>query len=204
MTGLHAFENARQLLKQLPGLGYRSAERIALHLLVENPERLQPLLEALRDAAEQLHRCERCGNLAESTLCKLCTDPHRNGHRLCIIEQIPDLLALERANAHDGCYHVLHGKLSPIRGIGPEQLNLASLEKRLSPNSSENIEEIILALSNDIEGEATCHYIQGTLLAAHPAIHITRIGFGIPSGTGPTYVDPTTLKNAIAARRQYQ
>lgn len=204
MSGLNAFEHVRQLLKQLPGLGYRSAERLALHLLVENPERLQPLLNALLNAAKCLRRCERCGNLAEDTLCSLCADPRRGNHHLCIVEQVPDLMALERASAHDGCYHVLHGKLSPIQGIGPAQLNLASLKKRISPDSGENIEEIILALSNDIEGEATCHYIQGTLLAAHPDIHVTRIGFGIPSGTGPTYADPATLKNAIAARRQYQ
>lgn len=197
---LPAFEHARQLLKQLPGLGHRSAERLALHLLVERPERLPPLLDAFQVAAARLHRCPCCGNICESELCALCADPRRDARRLCIVEQIPDLLALERAGAHDGHYHVLHGKLSPMQGIGPAQLNLASLAPRLIPGG---VGEIILALSNDIEGEATCHYIMDTCLAAHPDIAVTRIGFGIPSGSGLTYADPATLKNAISARRHY-
>jgi recombination protein RecR len=197
-----AFENARRLLKQLPGLGHRSSERLALHLLVERPERLQPLLDALRDAAERLHRCPRCGNLCEGdATCALCADARRDPRRLCIVEQIPDLLALERASAHNGLYHVLHGKLSPIQGIGPEHLNFANLAARLDADA---VHEVILALSNDIEGEATCHYIQDTYLAPRPHIAATRIGFGIPSGGGLTYADPATLKNAIEARRNYQ
>ncbi|MDR2845285.1 MAG: recombination mediator RecR [Puniceicoccales bacterium] len=195
-----AFEHTRQLLKQLPGLGHRSAERIALHLLVERPERLAPLLEALQLAASRLHRCPRCGNICESEVCALCADPRRDASRLCIVEQIPDLLALERAGAHDGHYHVLHGKLSPIQGVGPEQLNIAALAGRLEGGA---VAEIILALSNDIEGEATCHYILDTFLASRPDIAVSRIGFGIPSGSGLTYADPATLKNAIDARRKY-
>lgn len=195
-----AFEHARQLLKQLPGLGHRSAERLALHLLVERPERLAPLIEALQAAAARLHRCPRCGNICEGDTCAICADPRRDARRLCIVEQVPDLLALERAGAHDGHYHVLHGKLSPIQGIGPGQLNLATLGDRLADGT---VAEIILALSNDIEGEATCHYIQNTFLAARPEIAVSRIGFGIPSGSGLTYADPATLKNAIDARRSY-
>lgn len=196
-----AFENVRQLLKQLPGLGHRSAERLALHLLVERPERLAPLLEALRFAADRLHRCPHCGNLCEDALCALCTDPRRDPARVCIIEQIPDLLALERAGAHSGQYHVLHGKLSPIQGIGPGALNFDTLPQRLD---ADGVTEVILALSNDIEGEATCHYIQDTFLSVRPGISVSRIGFGIPSGSGLTYADPATLKNAIEARRDYK
>ncbi|MDR2863168.1 MAG: recombination mediator RecR, partial [Puniceicoccales bacterium] len=179
-----AFEHVRHLLKQLPGLGHRSAERIALHLLVERPERLTPLVDALQNAAALLRRCPACGNMCEGALCALCADPARDAGRVCIVEQVPDLLALERAGAHDGRYLVLHGKLSPIQGIGPAQLNFAPLAERLSAGE---IREIVLALSNDIEGEATCHYILDVYVAAHPEIMVSRIGFGIPSGSGLTY-----------------
>ncbi|MDR3229157.1 MAG: recombination mediator RecR [Puniceicoccales bacterium] len=195
-----AFDHVRQLLKQLPGLGLRSAERIALHLLAERPERLGPLLDALRSAASALRRCPRCGNLCEGELCAICADPRRDTRRLCVVERIPDLLALERAGAHDGRYHVLHGKLSPIQGVGPEHLNFAGLAERLD---EEGVGEVILALSNDIEGEATCHYIRETFLTARPAVAASRIGFGIPSGGALTYADPATLKNAIDARRHW-
>ncbi|MDR2981699.1 MAG: recombination mediator RecR [Puniceicoccales bacterium] len=195
-----AFEHVRQLLKQLPGLGHRSAERLALHLLVERPERLSPLVEALASAAQTIKRCDRCGNLCEGELCAICIDPRRDSRRLCIVEQVPDLLALERAGAFNGHYHVLHGKLSPIQGIGPAQLNFDRLAERFS---SDPVSEIILALSNDIEGEATCHYILDTFLASRPGISVTRIGFGLPSGSGLTYADPATLKSALDARRQY-
>ncbi|MDR1497952.1 MAG: recombination mediator RecR [Puniceicoccales bacterium] len=197
-----AFDNVRQLLKQLPGLGYRSSERLALHLLVERPERLAPLLDALRNAAASLHRCRRCGNLCENEeVCPICADPSRDPARLCIVEQIPDLLALERASAYTGHYHVLHGKLSPIQGIGPEQLNFATFAARLASGA---VHEIILALSNDIEGEATCHYIQDAFLSKLPHITVCRIGFGIPSGSGITFADPATLKSALEARRHYR
>lgn len=195
-----AFENVRQLLKQLPGLGHRSAERLALHLLVERPDRLPPLLVALEQAAKKIHRCPNCGHLCEEEICLVCADPRRDARRICIVEQVPDLLALERSSAYHGHYHVLHGKLSPIQGIGPEQLNFAPLAARFAEGE---ISEIILALSNDIEGEATCHYIQDTFLRDRPNITVSRIGFGLPSGSGLTYADPATLKSAIDARRNY-
>ncbi len=195
-----AFENARQLLKQLPGLGHRSAERLALHLLVERPERLAPLLDALREASEKISRCEICGNLCEDRHCPICADTRRDARRLCLVEQVPDLLALDRSGAYNGLYHVLHGKLSPIQGVGPDKLNFGNLESRLAAGE---INEVILALSNDIEGEATCHYILDTFLAKRPDVAITRIGFGLPSGGGLTFADPATLKSAIDARRKY-
>ncbi|MDR0534965.1 MAG: recombination mediator RecR [Puniceicoccales bacterium] len=195
-----AFENVRNLLKQLPGLGYRSAERIALHLFAERPDRLPQLLDALRVASERLGRCPRCGNLCEAPPCSICADPRRDARRLCVVERVPDLFALERAGAHTGLYHVLHGRLAPIQGIGPEHLNLATFGSRLD---EDRVSEVVLALSNDIEGEATCHYIQDTFLSPRPGITASRIGFGIPSGGGLTYSDPATLKNAMEARRGY-
>ncbi|MDR1818110.1 MAG: recombination mediator RecR [Puniceicoccales bacterium] len=200
----NAYEHVRRLLAKLPGLGHRSAERIALHLLVEHPEQLAPLLDALGGAAASLRRCRWCGNLCEDDLCAVCADPRRDRSRLCVVERVTDLLALERASAHSGLYHVLHGRLSPITGVGPERLNMASLATRLDGSGEfPPVSEVVLALSNDIEGEATCHYIQETFLAPRPAVSASRIGFGLPSGTGLTHSDPATLKNAMEARRRW-
>lgn len=193
-----AFEKVRQLLRQLPGLGHRSAERIALYVLVEKPESLAPLLASLQAASQIVKRCERCGSLAEGVHCEVCRDPKREASSLCIVEQVPDLLAIERSQAHRGTYHVLHGRLSPINGVGPEHLNLTTLAKRLK---EEPIKEVVLALGNDIEGEATCHYIRESILAIRPEIKVTRIGFGLPSGSGLTFADSATLRSALEGRR---
>src|SRR6188508_614530 len=126
-----AFEKLQQHLKRLPGLGYRSSERIALHLLVEKPERLPELVAALQEAASTVRRCIRCGNVAEGDLCNLCADERRDQALVCVVEQVPDLVALERSGAYRGVYHVLHGKLSPLNGVAPEDLNLAALFDRV-------------------------------------------------------------------------
>lgn len=194
-----SFEKLQKHLKQLPGLGYRSSERIALHLLVEKPERLSALVEALQDAAQAVKRCPRCGNLAEGGLCAICADERRDAGVVCVVEHVPDLVAIERSGAFRGVYHVLHGKLSPISGVGPEDLNLQTLLTRLEAGE---VKELILALSNDVEGEATCHYLTQHLPPAHP-VKITRIGFGLPSGGGVLYADSVTLKSALEGRRDY-
>ena len=194
-----AFEKLQKHLKQLPGLGFRSAERIALHLLVEKPGRLPELVRALEEAAGSVRRCTRCGNLAEGELCALCADEKRDRSVVCVVEHVPDLVALERSGAYRGTYHVLHGKLSPIHGVGPDDLNLASLRARIE---SREIAELILALPNDVEGEATCHYLTEHLPQSDP-LKITRIGFGLPSGGGVLYADSVTLKSALEGRRTY-
>src|SRR5688500_10178965 len=145
-----AFEKLQKHLKQLPGLGYRSAERIALHLLVEKPARLPELVRALEEAAGAVRRCTRCGNLAESETCGICADERRDRSTVCVVEHVPDLVAIERSGAFRGVYHVLHGKLSPMHGVGPDDLNLASLRQRVE---SGEVNELILALPNDVEGE---------------------------------------------------
>jgi recombination protein RecR len=195
-----SLEHLQQLLKQLPGLGYRSAERVALHLLLEKPERLPALVEALKDAAATVRRCERCGNLAEESACVICANEERDQGLVCIVEQVPDLVALERSGAYRGVYHVLHGKLSPIQGVGPEHLNFESLKQRLDAGE---VRELILALSNDVEGEATCHYLTDELLPPDSGIAVSRIGFGLPSGGGVLYADSVTLKSALDGRRAY-
>ena len=195
-----ALEHLQHLLKRLPGLGYRSAERVALHLLLEKPERLPELVDALQAAASSVRRCDRCGNLAESAVCAICEDDGRDHGVVCIVEQVSDLIALERSGAYRGGYHVLHGKLSPIHGVGPEQLNLSSLRDRMAAGE---VRELILALSNDVEGEATCHYLTDELIPSGMNIAVTRIGFGLPSGGGVLYADSVTLKSALEGRRNY-
>ena len=195
-----AFEKLQKHLKQLPGLGYRSSERIALNLLVEKPARLPALVEALEEAARAVRRCSRCGNLAEGELCAICADERRDAAIVCVVEHVPDLVALERSGAYRGTYHVLHGKLSPIHGVGPADLNFGPLLARVAAGG---VQELILALSNDVEGEATCHYLMETLAGTGRAVKVTRIGFGLPSGGGVLYADSVTLKSALDGRRSY-
>ncbi|MBL9188737.1 MAG: recombination protein RecR [Opitutaceae bacterium] len=195
-----AFEKLQQHLKQLPGLGYRSSERIALHLLVEKPARLAALVSALEAAAAAVRRCDRCGNLAEGPLCGICADERRDRGLVCVVEHVPDLVAIERSGAFRGTYHVLHGKLSPIHGVGPGDLNVAALRGRIEAGE---VGELILALPNDVEGEATCHYLTEHLAGAGE-LKTTRIGFGLPSGGGVLYADSVTLKSALEGRRGYQ
>lgn len=194
-----AFDKLQRQLKQLPGLGYRSAERIALHLLVEKRERLPELVKALEEAAGAVGRCKRCGNLAEGDQCGVCEDERRDAGVVCVVEHVPDLVAMERSAAYRGMYHVLHGKLSPIQGVGPEDLNFDTLFGRIEAGE---VRELILALSNDVEGEATCHYLTQRL-AGKEGLAVTRIGFGLPSGGGVLYADSVTLKSALEGRREY-
>lgn len=192
-----AFDKLQKVLRRLPGLGYRSAERIALHLVVEQPAAASELAAALAEATAAVRRCTDCGNLAEGERCTVCADGTRAAGVVCVIERVPDLVALERSGAHRGRYHVLHGRLSPMHGVGPEQLNLASLDGRIERGE---IQELILALSNDIEGEATCHFL-ASRFAARAGLTVTRIGFGLPSGGGLPYADATTLRSALDGRR---
>ena len=194
-----AFERLQKHLKQLPGLGFRSSERIALHLLVEKPARLPELVRALEEAAASVRRCPRCGNLAEGEACAICADERRDPGIVCVVEHVPDLVAIERSGAFRGRYHVLHGKLSPMHGVRPEDLSLAALQQRIA---SGEVQELILALPNDVEGEATCHFITEHL-PKEPAVRTSRIGFGLPSGGGVLYADAVTLRSALEGRKGY-
>ncbi|MDG1325984.1 MAG: recombination mediator RecR [Opitutales bacterium] len=191
------YDQLVRLFKSLPGLGFRSAERIVLHLLVEKPEKLNQFIEQLHDSASSIGPCANCGNLSEGDTCSICLDEEREIDSICVIERVPDLFAIERSSAYRGLYHVLQGKLSPLRGIGPEQLNLSTLDKRLKEGC---VKEVILALGNDLESEATCHYIQEEIVGEQN-IKVSRIGFGLPSGGGVTFADEMTLKNALESRR---
>jgi recombination protein RecR len=193
-----SLEHLQKQLKGLPGIGYRSAERIALHLLVEKPAKLPELVAALEAAAKGVRRCAVCGNLSEEEQCPICADERRRTGQVCVVENVQDLAAIERSAAYRGRYHVLHGKLSPIRGVAPEDLNLAGLLQRIEGGE---ITELILALSNDVEGEATCHYLTERLPKS--GVTVSRIGFGLPSGGGVLYADAVTLKSALEGRRNY-
>ena len=193
------FEELLRQLKKLPGLGHRSAERIALHLLVEKPETLDELVQTMQDTGSSVRSCITCGNLTESDVCTICADSEREKSRICLVERVPDLFAIERSGAYRGLYHVLQGKLSPIRGIGPDSLNLSGLAFRLD---KEEVQEVILAIANDLEGEATCHYIVDQIIGDRELL-VSRIGFGIPSGAGVTFADETTLRSALEARRGF-
>src|SRR5580658_9203807 len=152
-----AFEKLQSALRKLPGIGFRSSERIALHLLIGRPEQIESLVGALTEASATIRRCARCGNLSEGELCTICSDERRDQRSVCVVENVPDLVAIERSGSWRAAYHVLHGKLSPLHGVGPKELNLARLFERVEAGE---IDELVLALSNDVEGEATCHYIQ--------------------------------------------
>jgi recombination protein RecR len=201
---MEELDKLRQTLRRLPGLGSRSAERIALYLLVEKPEKCAELIEILKEASSKIARCEVCGNICEApaegekALCEICADPMRDAHTVCVVESVPDLLALEKSGAYKGVYHILHGRLSPVKGIGPAELNMQKLAARVSDGK---VEELILALANDIESEATCHYIQDRIVAGG-RVRVSRIGFGLPSGAGLGYADATTLRSAIESRRK--
>lgn len=195
-----AYDSLLQQLKRLPGLGYRSAERVAMHLLVEKPDSMSELTDAMNLAREAVCRCQICGNMAECEKCSVCQDQNRDTRTICVVEHVPDLIAIERSSAWKARYHVLHGKLSPIHGVGPEQLNFQNLQTRIE---SSEVTELVLALSNDIEGQATCHFIQEELVQDRP-IKVSRIGFGLPSGGGVTYADSVTLRSALEGRRTYE
>ena len=191
------YDQLVRLLKTLPGLGFRSAERIALHLLVEKTELLDQLVTRLQESSSTIGPCLSCGNLSEGDHCTICLDVNREADSICVVERVPDLFAIERSSAYRGLYHVLQGKLSPLRGIGPEQLNFSSLQKKISGGG---VKELILALGNDLESEATCYYIQEEVIGNHE-VKVSRIGFGLPSGGGVTFADEMTLKSAIDSRR---
>lgn len=194
-----AFEALQKELKRLPGVGYRSAERMAIHLLLEKPEAAKRLSDVILSARERVRSCSTCGNVCEDERCSICEDVRREeSGSLCVVEHVSDLMAIEKSGAYRGRYHVLHGKLSPINGVGPEDLNLSGFAQRVE---SEGVGEIILALPNDVEGEATCHYL--TDLVGSDKIDVSRIGFGLPSGASVLYADSGTLKSALDARQRY-
>jgi recombination protein RecR len=188
-------ERLVQLLAKLPGLGPRSARRAALVLLKRREALLEPLSLAMRDAANAIRVCDVCGNLDTTSPCALCSDTRRDSHMLCVVEDVADLWALERAGVFRGRYHVLGGALSALDGVTPERLNIASLLDR----SANGVEEVILAMNATVEGQTTAHYLVDLLQRS--GIKVTRLAHGVPVGGELDYLDEGTLSAAFRARR---
>src|SRR5271169_3967146 len=188
-------ERLIQLLAKLPGLGPRSARRVALVLLKKREALLEPLAAAMRAAATAIRVCETCGNLDTVTPCSLCRDPRRDTHTLCVVEDVADLWALERAGVFRGRYHVLGGALSALDGVTPDRLNIAPLLSRLG----NGVDEVILAMNATVEGQTTAHYLMDVLAAQN--VKVTRLAHGVPVGGELDYLDEGTLSAAFKARR---
>lgn len=184
-------------LAKLPGVGPRSAERIALHLVQTDPAFAQELAESIVQARERIEFCSVCGALTETSPCPICADERRDGSLLCIVERAVDILSIEKSGTFRGKFHVLGGKISPLDGVEPEDLHIAELEKRLT---AEPIREIIIALGTDVEGDATSFYLAKRL--ARPGLKISRIAYGLPAGSGLEFADELTLSRALEGRRE--
>jgi recombination protein RecR len=186
-------------LSKLPGVGPRSAERLALYLVQAEAGGVNHLAEAILNARERIRFCQLCGALTESPLCTICDDPRREAGLLCVLERPVDILSVEKSGTFRGRYHVLGGKISPLNGVGPEDLRIGELEKRLA---QEPIKEVIVALATDVEGDATSYYLAKRL--ARPGLKISRIAHGLPAGTGLEFADELTLSRALEGRRELE
>jgi recombination protein RecR len=184
-------------LQKLPGIGPRSAERIALHLVQTDEPSVKELAAAMVEARSRVRSCSTCGALSEGEVCAICSGARRDGAVVCLIERPVDILSIEKSGTFNGKYHVLGGKISPVNGIGPDELRIAELERRLK---TEPISEIVVALGSDVEGDATSYYLAKRL--ARPGLRITRIAHGLPAGSGLEFADEVTLSRALEGRRE--
>jgi len=188
-----------QSLGRLPGVGEKSATRLAFFIMRQGREFAQDLASALLEATDKVGFCERCMNLTDAPLCTICGDARREANVLCVVETVQDLRAIERSKEFRGQYHVLHGSLAPLDGVGPEQLKVKELITRLQAEDNE-ITELIVATNSSVEGEATALYLQKLLSPV--GLKVTRIATGLPIGGDLEYADPATISQALAARRQ--
>jgi recombination protein RecR len=186
-------------LSRLPGIGQRTAQRLAFHLLRVSDEEALALADAIREVKETVGECEVCFNLATDPLCRVCQDTRRDEHVLCVVEQPSDVIPIERTNEFGGRYHVLGGALSPIDGIDPEDLHLSELLERASSNG---VREVVVATNATTTGEATALYIADAMKERAPAVTVTRLASGLPVGSDLEYADEITLGRAMRARRE--
>jgi recombination protein RecR len=185
-----------EALCRLPGIGPRSAERLALYLVQSKADDVRRLAQTLVQAREKIRVCSICGGLTEADPCAICQDPRRDASVLCIVERPLDVFALEKAGSFRGLYHVLGGKISPLNGVEPEDLHLAELESRLG----RGVTEIVVALSTDVEGDATSFYLAKRL--AGKGAKVSRLAHGLPAGSGLEFADEVTLSRALEGRRE--
>jgi recombination protein RecR len=196
---MSAIDQLTQEFSRFPGIGPRTALRLVYHLMKRPKEEAHNLARAIREVADRIRPCGTCGNFSESEQCEVCSNPRRDGSVICVVEEAYEVGAVERTGRYQGRYHVLGGHLSPLDGIGPEQLNLQGLLDRI--NSAEGgIVEVILATNASVEGEATAVYLENLLRPLGP--RVTRLARGIPVGSDLEYVDGTTIAEALAGRRE--
>jgi recombination protein RecR len=184
-------------LKRLPGVGSKSAQRMAFYILRSSAEDAEALAAAIRNLKEQLHLCSVCSNITDVDPCSYCSSATRNQRLVCVVEEPTNIASIEKARFYNGVYHVLHGAISPLHGVGPEQLRIPSLLKRIESGS---VDEIIIATNPTIEGEATAVHLTG--LMKRPGVKVTRIATGIPAGSDIEYADEVTMLKAMEGRRE--
>jgi len=185
-------------LSKLPGIGEKTATRLALHILRTSDAEADALSKSILEVKEKVRLCSKCFGLADADPCSLCSDPSRTPKTVCIVEQPSDLVALERSGAFKGVYHVLHGTLSPINGVGPEALRIKELVTRVRTG---DVEELVLATNTNVEGESTASYL--CELFKNDAVRVTRIASGVPMGSDLKYLDEVTIKRAMERRQDF-
>lgn len=196
-------------LRKLPGIGSKSAQRLAFHVLRSSDADARALAEAILVLRERLRLCSICNNVTDVDPCVYCSSPTRDQRVICVVEEPTNIAAIERTRSYNGVYHVLHGTLSPIGGVGPEQLRIPGLLARLSSNSPDAdalqplVREVILATSPTTEGEATAAYLAQEIRRAAPELHVTRIATGVPAGSDIEYADEVTMTRALEGRREF-
>ncbi len=203
-------------LRKLPGIGSKSAQRLAFHILRGTDEDARALADSILVLREKLRLCSICNNITDVDPCIYCASPARDRHTVCVLEEPTNIAAIEKTRSYTGVYHVLHGTLSPIGGVGPEQLRIGSLLARLAPTEpvtnsdgsqeaalDRTIREVILATSPTTEGEATAAYLAEEIRRINPALRITRIATGVPAGSDIEYADEVTLSRALEGRRDF-
>ena len=195
--GVAPLERLIEQLESLPGIGHKSAGRLAFYLLHTEQEKADAFVDAIKDAREKIHECKVCCNLTDKELCPVCASPRRDRSVICVVEDPRDAAAFERTREYAGLYHVLHGTISPMDGVGPEDIRLRELLLRLT---DEQVNEVIMATNPTVEGEATASYI-ARLLKSFP-IKVTRLAYGIPVGGDLEYADEVTLRRSLEGRNQ--
>lgn len=200
MTAPDPIARLIQALGKLPGIGEKTATRLAFHVLRAGPELAEELASALVDATQRTRFCRRCATLTDRELCSICSDERRDGAVLCVVEHVADLRAIERTHEFRGRYHVLHGAIAPLDGVGPDQLKIKELLARLGSGEDAEVKEIIVATNPSVDGEATALYLQRLLQPL--GLRVTRIASGLPIGGDIEYADSATISRAIAARQR--
>jgi recombination protein RecR len=187
-------------LKRLPGIGPKQAERLTIHILRTPRTEIENLIEALREAKAAMRYCSRCFDLTDKDVCRICSDPSRDQSGICVVEEPQDVAALDRTHAFKGLYHVLHGSLAPLDGVGPDRIKSRELVERVRASNG-GVKEVVIATDPDTDGEATALYL-AQILKPFP-VKVTRIAHGVPLGGDLDYIDERTLSHALSGRREF-